>query len=61
MRFAPPGGEVREGTKMPLGLDQLVAERAAKRDVAVGVVPQHGSLPPQGCAISDRRPMSTLA
>ena len=61
MGFVPPGGEAREGTKMPFGLDQLVTERAAKGDVAVGVLAQHGSLPPQGCAISDRRPMSTLA
>lgn len=34
MRFAPPGGEAREGAKMPFGLDQLVAERAAQYDVA---------------------------
>ena len=61
MRFAPPGGEAREGAKMPFGLDQLVAERAAQSDVAGCIVAQHGSLPPQGCAISDRRPMSTLA
>lgn len=61
MGLAPRGGEAREGAKMPLGLDQLVAERAAQRDVAVYVVAQHGTLPPQGCVISDRRPMSTLA
>ena len=42
-------------------LAQLVSERATKRDVAIDVFVQHGSLPPQGCAISDRRTMSTLA
>ena len=54
-------GEARKGTKMSLGLDQLVAECAAKRDIAVDVGTQRGSLPPQGCAISNRRLMSTLA
>ncbi len=60
-RFVPPNGEARKGTKMSLGLDQLVAECAAKRDIAVDVGTQRGSLPPQGCAISNRRLMSTLA
>ena len=61
MRFAAFIGEARKGMKMSLGLDQLVAECAAKRDIAVDVFTQRGSLPPQGCAISNRRLMSTLA
>jgi hypothetical protein len=34
MGLAPRGGEARVGAKMPLGFDQLVAERAAQHDVA---------------------------
>ena len=47
MRFVPPGSEAREGTRMPLGLDKLVAVRAAKGDVAVGSsLSMPGGVPP---------------
>ena len=50
-----------ERLQVTCSLAQLVSERATKLDVAIDVFVQHGSLPPQGCAISDRRAMSTLA
>ena len=61
MRFAVLAGEASEGVQVPRRLDQLVTEGPAQRDVAIDVLGQHGSLPPQGCAISDRSAISTLA
>ena len=42
-------------------LSELEAKSPAKLDVTFRVVAQHGSLPIQGCAISDKRAKSTLA
>jgi hypothetical protein len=53
--------EACKGPKMSRGLLELEAKRPAKRDVSLDVVRQHGSLPTQGCAISDKRAKSTLA
>lgn len=50
-----------ERVQVTCSLAQLVSERATKRDVTIDVFVQHGNLPPQGCAISDRRAMSTFA
>ena len=47
--------------QMTLGPTQLVVEGSTQRDVTVDSFAQQGSLPAQGCAISERSAMSTLA
>ena len=61
VRLAMGGRVIGEHSQMARGLAQLVAKGSAQRDVAISILSQHGSLPPQGCAISDSREMSTLA
>ena len=59
--LAPSRREACKRAKMPRRLLELDAKRPAQRDVSLDVVHQHGSLPTQGCAISDKRAKSTLA
>lgn len=61
MRLAMQGGVPGERPQMARRLAQLVAEGSAQRDVAINISIQHGSLPPQGCAISKSKAISTLA
>jgi hypothetical protein len=53
--------KARKGLKVSRRLSELEAKSPAKLDVTFRVVAQHGSLPIQGCAISDKRAKSTLA
>jgi hypothetical protein len=61
MGLAPFRRKARKGLEISRGFLELEAKRPAKRDVSLDVVDQHGSLPIQGCAISDKRAKSTLA
>ena len=59
--LAPFRREACKRAKMSRRLLELEAKRPAQRDVSLDIVHQHGSLPTQGCAISDKRAKSTLA
>jgi hypothetical protein len=53
--------EGRERTKLSRGVVKLEAERLPKAHVPFNVIGQHDETSGHGCAISDRRPKSTLA
>src|SRR6267143_1558370 len=53
--------KARKGLQVSRRLSELEAKSPAKLDVTFRIVAQHGSLPTQGCVISDKRAKSTLA
>ena len=61
MDLAPLRCKTGKGLKVSRWLSELEAKSLAKLDVTFYIVAQHGSLPIQGCAISDKRTKSTLA
>ena len=54
-------GERREGSQLFRGVMKFEAERLSEGHIPFNVVAQHDETSGHGCAISERRPKSTLA